>query len=112
LIFEEVRMIDYQAKLRLLLRCQLMALPNGAELYRKALPQLGNRYLDVPKDVWGKCERDKCSVVLWCLHWANTVEGHDFWARIHYKLEGMIMDKGTIWLTPPLPTFIEVDDEE
>lgn len=105
-------MIDYQAKLRLLLICQLMALPNGAELYRKALPQLSNRYLDVPKDVWERCESEKCSAVTWCLHWVKTVEGYTFWSKIHYEVERLIIKKGTIWLTSPLPTFIEVDENE
>lgn len=105
--------MDYQAKLRELLRCQLMALPNGAELYMKALPQLNYyHYNDEPAYAWDKCNREKSSAVVYCIDWEKSMEGYYFWSRIHFTLEGMIMKKNTIWLTSPFPTFIEVDENE
>ena len=111
MIFDEVTMIDYQAKLRQLLRCQLMALPNGKELYAKAITQLNYcLYNDTPTYAWDRCNRDKSSAIAYCIDWIKSIEGYIFWSEIHFTLERMIMDKGTIWLTSPLPTFIEIDE--
>ena len=104
-------MIDYQTKLRQLLRCQLMALPNGKELCEKALSQLNYHfYNDDPKFAWDRCNRDKSSAIVYCIDWTKSKEGYNFWSKIHFTLKGMIMKKNTIWLTSPLPTFIEIDE--
>lgn len=104
-------MIDYQEKLRQLLRCQLMSLPNGKELCEKALSQLNyHLYNDTPTYAWDRCNRDKSSAIAYCIDWKKSKEGFGFWSKIHFKLKRMIMDKGIIWLTSPFPTFIEIDE--
>ena len=95
-------------KIKILLRCQLMALPNGSELYERAVSQLRRNMTSLNYD--RVIDMSKTSVNSFIL-WSDTKEGDRFWLDNDNILEMMIKKKGTPWLTSPHPTFIEVDDE-
>jgi hypothetical protein len=93
-------------KIKILLRCQLMALPNGNKLYAKAVSQLRKYMSQIRYDrVIDMSQSSVNSFILW----NETREGGCFWERIHCEIERLIKKRGTPWLTPSFPTFIEVD---
>jgi hypothetical protein len=95
-----------------LMRCQLIALPKGIELYEKILPQR-KKYLgdfeSLESSLMSVLNKSMTTVDCWC-HWEGSKEGHEFWKMVDIDLQRLIKERGTPWLTSPFPTFIEVDE--
>lgn len=95
-----------------LMRCQLMALPNGRELYKKILPYMRE---SLRSELFLKSQLKDClrmgrsTIDCWCI-WSDTNEGGDFWNFYDAEILCLMQKKKTPWLTSPHPTFIEVEE--